>query len=190
MRYFDRFVDAAIEKDASGNSLFFPWGVFGRGFIVESEKNFELIRKIIKNVQIMNIFTSIVPVFLFIPLSIGIYLSNLFFIALGATFFISILIFAAWYCFSVKPVTAQLQEANEKLKTLKTSDKWVWFFKFPTSVFFDVFLVVIISGGIFLNRSGLTRFWNEPLSIYFFAGISGPVALFAGYQIFSKIRRK
>ena len=45
MGYFDGLTDGAFKKDSFGNTLLFPWGIFGSGFIIKSKETHEKIRK-------------------------------------------------------------------------------------------------------------------------------------------------
>lgn len=38
MGYFDGLTDACFKNDSSSNPLFYPWGVIGSGFVLESEE--------------------------------------------------------------------------------------------------------------------------------------------------------
>ena len=47
MGYFGEFIDISFKKDEKGRTIFYPWGIFGRGYILPDDKK-DIIRKKLK----------------------------------------------------------------------------------------------------------------------------------------------
>jgi len=50
MRYFDKYFNADnangyFRTDQHGRKLFFPWGIFGRGYVIASEQDYQRLRR-------------------------------------------------------------------------------------------------------------------------------------------------
>jgi len=45
MGYFDALANSSFKKDSGGRWLFFPHGVLGRGYIIESEQDYQTLRR-------------------------------------------------------------------------------------------------------------------------------------------------
>src|SRR3989337_695722 len=104
MGYFDGLTDGLFKKDTLGDILFYPWGMLGSGFIIKSEPKHNQIRRFIKTISIIILFSVTITL---IPL---IYWLNYwpYFILfwLGA-----LLIFTGWYYVAVKKITRDLPRA-------------------------------------------------------------------------------
>lgn len=47
MGYFRRLADSSFKIDHSGNTIFFPWGILGKGYLLPDKKTEEKIRNFI-----------------------------------------------------------------------------------------------------------------------------------------------
>jgi len=48
MGYFEGLTSSSFKTTADGRRLFFPWGVLGRGYAIDSEERYERLRKQVK----------------------------------------------------------------------------------------------------------------------------------------------
>ncbi len=48
MKFLDSFVNQSFQKDDDGNELFFPWGVLGKGYVLDSLEIKQKIQKFIR----------------------------------------------------------------------------------------------------------------------------------------------
>jgi hypothetical protein len=48
MGYFDAVSRSSFKTASDGRRLFFPWGTLGRGYIIESEQEFERLQRLVK----------------------------------------------------------------------------------------------------------------------------------------------
>jgi Ca2+/Na+ antiporter len=104
MGYFDGLTDASFKKDSAGNSLFYPWGALGSGYIIESDESKNHIRG-----QIKTTYVVIIPLIIIVQVTVGVWLNA-----------ILLPVFVAWYIFYVKKMTKTLKKSDEKL-TVKES---------------------------------------------------------------------
>ena len=45
MGYFDALTSSYFKTAADGRKLFFPWGVLGRGYLFDSDRDYERLRR-------------------------------------------------------------------------------------------------------------------------------------------------
>jgi hypothetical protein len=55
MGYFDALTSGAFKTARDGRRLFFPWGAFGRGYIIPTEQDYERLRRQIKVYMIVTL---------------------------------------------------------------------------------------------------------------------------------------
>jgi hypothetical protein len=58
MGYFDALTSSCFKTSQDGRKLFFPWGVWGRGYAVASEQDYERLRRQVKAYMV----ASLVPI--------------------------------------------------------------------------------------------------------------------------------
>lgn len=64
MRYFEAMANASFKKDSNGNSVFYPWGVIGKGRVVQDEATKITLRKcVIFYYQIMLATAALLGIF-------------------------------------------------------------------------------------------------------------------------------
>jgi hypothetical protein len=54
MGYFDALTSAYFKTTPDGRKLFFPWGVLGRGYAIDSEQDYERLRRQVKAYTIVS----------------------------------------------------------------------------------------------------------------------------------------
>ena len=99
MGYFDALTSSYFKTAQDGRKLFFPWGVLGRGYIVDSEQAYERLRRQIK------VFTLIGLVLIFGASALARYVAALVIAAVFIVFYV------VWSPFLLRG----LQQSNEKL---------------------------------------------------------------------------
>jgi hypothetical protein len=96
MGYFDQFVENSLFTDAEGRVLFYPYGSFGRGYIIGAPAKQEQLRKLLLRYHTVSI-SVVLPVVLIGQMVIGFPATLL--PALGWT-----ALAYAWYYLSVQPL--------------------------------------------------------------------------------------
>ncbi len=171
MGYFDGLADAAFKKDASGNNLFYPWGVWGAGFIIDSEDKKNQIRGFYKKMYMV-----MLPAIIIIHIVMGVWLK-----------LVLLPVFCIWYYFIAKKITKDLQKTKKK-KKLKVSESCKNSAKshnLPTLIFLELISIGFVAIGVWMLQSG-----EDSLIAYasiLFFGL-GSVAL--GYMVVAKIKNK
>lgn len=100
MGYFDGLTDGSFKKDSLGRTLFYPWGSWSSGVIIETEEKKEQIRNLLKNGYLVALPGGIVFLFLFD-----------FWGGLGVC-----VIFCVWFNIVFANITRGLPRTAEKLK--------------------------------------------------------------------------
>jgi Ca2+/Na+ antiporter len=60
MGYFDAWTSSCFKTTQDGRKLFFPWGVWGRGYVVASEQDYERLRRQVKAYMVVAVVPIIV----------------------------------------------------------------------------------------------------------------------------------
>ena len=168
MGYFDGLVSGAFKKDDSGNSLFYPWGVFGSGYIVQSKETLEQLRKFLKKYYLVMLITIIT-----IQITVGFWLN------------LTILpIVIVYYHFYVKKITKDFPKTSEKLTLGQSFSNSAKSHNLPTLIILEVFSVGFVALGILILLFGQNLI--IALSSIGFFGLCG---VSIGYMIFVKIRK-
>ncbi|MEN6620314.1 MAG: hypothetical protein ABFD50_02030 [Smithella sp.] len=104
MGYFDGLTDACFKTNMQGTTLFYKWGVLGKGYILPSIEKKDEIRKFVKLYYMVSLPTII---------GAGAFINWLWAMLLVIPFFI-------WFQIKISSLTKGLAISNEKL-TLKES---------------------------------------------------------------------
>ncbi|MCW8916287.1 MAG: hypothetical protein OQK24_10615 [Magnetovibrio sp.] len=107
MGYFDGLTDAAFKKNDRGDTVFYPWGIFGNGYILDSEETGKSIKSTLKRLYI--IVFSIFFIILFLQSFAGIFLHLSILISLP-------IIYLGWHVVTIKRITSGLATTKEKLR--------------------------------------------------------------------------
>lgn len=99
MGYFDGLSDAIFKTDAKGRSIFYPWGVLGKGYILSNEPRKQQIRRFIKFYYMVSLPSII---------AVGILLGWIISVALLPIFFF-------WYFFATARLLRGLPVAGGRL---------------------------------------------------------------------------
>lgn len=69
MGYFDGLTDAIFKKDHDGNTVFYPWGILGKGRVLADPAQAERVRSFVRNYYLVTLPTVIVlGIFRSVPL--------------------------------------------------------------------------------------------------------------------------
>ena len=99
MGYFDSLFDGLFRTDSKGKSFFYPWGFFGKGYILPDAKTKQ---------KILDIITYYFISSLILMLGVGVFWDWLFALALLPIFFI-------WYYFTYSKLTKEFLVTNSRL---------------------------------------------------------------------------
>jgi len=174
MRYFDGLVDGSFKKDPSGRNLFYPWGILGSGYILESEQHYLEIRSIFKRWTIVALVGS-------------------FLVALGILFLDTTLSFdltvvallvvlaLALNVYFVNKYTQGLKRSTEKLTCLESLTNSARSYHLVTLILLEISSLAFVGLGIWLIG------YEKLLSICT-VGFFGLDAILIGYMIFNKLK--
>lgn len=167
MGYFDGLTDASFKKDAQGSDLFFPWGIFGSGYVIESELQKNQIRNFIKNTYIMT-FSVLAIIQVFVGSWLNLVLLPIYYI---------------WYYRAIDKMTQNLQRSNEKLTSSESYKNSARSHNLRTLILCELGSLGFIAIGLWLIKSG-----KELLIGYASLGFFGFCAVVIAYMIFAKIK--
>lgn len=60
MGFFRRLTDSSFKVDAAGRSIFYPWGIFGRGYVLPNKEYEEKIRSFLTKCYAFSLIVIIV----------------------------------------------------------------------------------------------------------------------------------
>lgn len=102
MGYFDGLVESTLKKDKSGNTVFYPWGVLGKGRVIaDADREIQLRRFLLRYYKVtlpVSIIFGILRIWPLLPIIVG--------------------VFTAWYLIESRRVLAGTPFSEERL-TLK-----------------------------------------------------------------------
>jgi hypothetical protein len=109
MGYFDNLAAASFKVDSSGRTVFFPWGIIGKGYVLKNKLQEQELKKIIKIYHI----TSLVLVLIFGP-----FLQLWVLCAAVVPFAVIIWIFKAKKAIAGLPVSGEKLKYSKNLKRM------------------------------------------------------------------------
>jgi hypothetical protein len=169
MGYFDALTSSRFKKDQSGRSVFYPWGIFGKGRVLPDEETENRVRGFVRRYYMISL-----PVIIIAGVTIGF-----------VSAFVLAPILIVWYQFESKALIAGCSVSDDKL-TLKESfanqakvhnKKFLWLCLILSIPFVAVGLLMFIH-----SASAYDRLMGAFLFLFF--GVS---AVTFGYMI--KVRR-
>jgi len=169
MGYFDGLTDAVFKKDSSDNTLFYPWGIFGSGFVIDSEEKKNQIRGFIKKMYIV-----LLPVIIIIQGTVGYWL-----------YWVLLPVYFVWYIFMIKKITKDLPKSTEKLKISEAYKNSAKSHNLPTLIILLFFSLGSVAISIWVLQSG-----KGSLVTYTPMGFFGLCSVVFGYMIVVKIKNK
>ena len=148
MGYFDALTNASFKPDTDGNTLFFPYGAWGKGRLIADSDSAEQLKKFISRFYIIAVGCGIILV-----LTVGYIWS-----------FIAFPFLMLWYHQGIKKFLKDAPYSDAKLTTRESMQNvasgmnkyLLWFFLLGSLLFaaMSVFLV-IETGDLFLGLGGI-----------------------------------
>ncbi len=174
MSFFDGLTEVHFKKDDSGNTLFFPRGIWGSGYIIESQEKLDKIKKYYRD-SYWIIYKIVLPAFIFLQVIIGMGL-------------LLLIILLPFYCiynfFKIKSLTKNSAKTNEKLKLSETQNKILKLYNLPTLIFMGIISVLFAISGFWVLF--FKKDFIGVLAILLF----GSGAIFSGKLIFQKLKNE
>jgi hypothetical protein len=104
MKWSEKLGRSLFSQDASGQTVFYPWSIFGKGYIVPSEEKREQLMNFLRQNYMLS-FT-----FFIVIIITGSHLSD------STTFVVGILtVYTVWYYWSIKNLTEDMAIASARL---------------------------------------------------------------------------
>lgn len=108
MGYFDGLVDAGFKKDEAGNTVFYPWGVLGKGKIIPNDEA----KKVLRDYLMRYMKISFVMIIFGVIVGINFTRMPILLVSLLAATAILLL----WHLNNIKRITAGFEQSTAKLK--------------------------------------------------------------------------
>jgi len=167
--YFDGLTNGIFKKDKYGNTVFFPWGVLGKGRVLSDESTETRVRSFVRRYYQVTL-----------PLIIGV----------GVIFgwvwsFLLLPVFGAWFYFGSRRLVSKCSYSEDKL-TLKESyeNSAVSHNKFTLRLLF-IFSVLFVLAGIFMAIASKSS--GQMIVGLLSAAFFGACSVAIGYML--KVRR-
>ncbi len=138
MGYFDGLADGTFKKDSQGNTVFYPWGVLGKGRVIPDEETRVRLRNFVKlYYQITLPVIIVLSVFrlwlLLVPATIGL---------------------VAWFLIHTRTLLKDCPLSTEKLTLKEGYRNSAASHNKPTLWILLVFSLLMVAGGLFLLIAG------------------------------------
>jgi hypothetical protein len=160
MGYFDGLTASSFKKDDKGNTIFYPWGILGKGYILPEDRK-DTIRLVIKRHMIFIVpFAIVFSIFLKIWILI---------IALPFYFF--------GYAIWIRQLTRGLEVTSEKLTLSDTTANSARAHNMATLWLLEICSLLFVLAGLFIFATSPQK-WITGLSSITFFGISALVFWF------------
>ena len=139
MGYFDGLASGIIKKDKDNNSVYYPWGVMGKGYVLPDAAR----ETAIKNMVILfyQLFFAVFVVFFIL-------FKNLLIFGLGTVGLV------IWFLVKSKQLTKDCPKSDEKLtlkegytNSAKAHNIWVLYLLLAVSVIFALIGLLLLIGG-------------------------------------------
>ena len=139
MGYFDGLASGIIKKDKNNNSVYYPWGILGKGYVLENEEKEQEIKKMV--ILFYQLFFAVFIIFFLVIKNIPIF----------CLFLISLLV---WFLFQSHQLTKNCPKSDEKLtlkegysNSAKAHNIWILYFLLVIGLLFTLLgLLMLISG--------------------------------------------
>ena len=168
MGYFDGLVASGFKKDNSGRTLFYPFGLFGQGYVIPNEKKEKSIRSSLKRFYMISL-----PVLI----GIGIIFGWLYAILLLIPVLLWAILLPKSLVKGLKPCATKMKVSDSIDSSAKAHSKGMLWFLFIGSSLFTLM-------GLFILISDPEKSIMAILSIVFF----GVCTLIIGHMLLRKIR--
>jgi hypothetical protein len=152
MGLFNKFSSSDIYKDKEGNTLFYPWGMFGRGVVITTEIAQNQIHRFRKK--------SLIAAYTLIVLAA---------ITQSYWFLVVLPFHTAWYYFECAKVTKGLTTTEEKMGYRKFAETRANSLSFKMLILIVAMFVVMLAVGILSLTNGNVTF--SSLAVIAIAGL-------------------
>jgi hypothetical protein len=163
MSYFDRLNSVYFKTARDGRKLYFPWGLWGRGYVVPSEQDYERLRRQLKTFWAVYFA-------LIIPVCAGQYYIAAFVLAVLITAF-----YAAWS----RHLAAGLEVTNERLSLREAMASQARAYNALTLWSLELAALAFVACGIVILADDPS---NWPIAI-FSVGFGGYCAAYIAYVL-------
>lgn len=168
MGYFDGITDASFKTDSQGRNVFYPWGILGSGYILESEEQKQKFRKFFSRMY-MIVFAVIIVVQTVFTAWLNVALLPFFYL---------------WFHFALKKMTKGLEKSSEKLKTSEAYKNSAKSHNLFTLILLELASFVFVALGFLMVYKGQKVIFGY-IAIVFFGLCSCAI----GYMILSKLKK-
>jgi hypothetical protein len=134
MGYFEGLADAAFKNDADGRTLFYPWGIFGRGVVVPTEQEAERLRKFQQRTYMIAL-----PGFLAMQFVVGFWLVLLLLPP-----------FLVWHHFKLKHMIRNFQTASDKLTMAESTRNSARSHNLSLLIAMELFSLMFVAAGFWM----------------------------------------
>lgn len=182
MGYFDALADAVFKTDDGGRPLFYPWGFFGKGYILPSEEKKLEIRKFVKlfHIVMLSLFVVVLTVASIIREQWAYPIAPI--IAVGVGLY-------TWWLVSVRRLTKGFQTTKTRLTLRESYGNMARSMSITLLRLLQILALFFIIAGIFCFFMGLTTY-DPPRSIACaLAGVSFIGLGIAGSMVFGYMVR-
>ena len=161
MGYFDGLASGIIKKDKDNNPVYYPWGVFGKGYVLPNAER----ETAIKNMVI-----------LFYQITFGLLLIHLFLLKNILILTLLVVGLVIWFLVKSKQLTKDCPISDEKLtlkegytNSAKAHNKTVLWILFGVSVLFTLGAIALLFLGksLMLGTFGAVLFGASSAAIYY-----------------------
>lgn len=135
------FENVVFKKDTAEKTLFYPWSVFGKGFILEADNTYQTICQFFKKVGFIAIAICIIAAVI-LEMVILPRFQIVLYIVLPL---IVISFFASWYYLFVKKITKNLATTNEQIKRTDIYDEMAKSYSVPALILIELFFFVFFT---------------------------------------------
>ena len=161
MGYFDGLASSIIKKDVNDNSVYYPWGVLGKGYVLPDAAR----ETAIKNMVI-----------LFYQIFFGMFFVHLFLLKNALIFAVLVILLVIWFLLKSQQLTKDCPKSDEKLtlkegytSSAKAHNIWILYILLTVSVLFTLGAIALLFSGktLVLGIIGAVLFGASSAAIYY-----------------------
>jgi hypothetical protein len=166
MGYFDGLADASFKENAEGKTVYYPRGVYGAGYVVESEEVNRALRKRLKKVYAVAISIAVILAVSKAYWAAGAYM----------------IVFGIWDHFAIKKLTKDLPKTSDKMSFGESYRNSAKSHNLATLILLEISALLFTAVGVWLYI-GETQPLLGLASAVFFGACSVPVGFMIRFKI-------
>lgn len=170
MSYIDALSDPLFKKSREGDTIFYPWAVLGKGYVIKPESRGESIRATVKWLNLGAVVVSLMCLqvlnWIYTAILIGVYY----------------IFYATW----TRRVTRGMRVSDEPLRLSESMDKTVASFGISYIVLMLVFSLIFVVIGVLMFFAEPQERLFAALAVIFF----GAVATWNVFMLRAKLRQR